>query len=93
VVADLSDSTNVHQLARDFPDIEILVNNAGSIPGGTLLEVDEARWRAPAATPAWTLNWTAHSRHRQGDGWLFYDYVSARGERVRDAETEEAGRP
>ena len=50
VAADLSDSANVTRLARDFPDIDILVNNAGAIPGGTLLDVDEARWRA-----AWDL--------------------------------------
>ena len=47
---DLSDSRSVDTLAADFPDIDILVNNAGAIPGGTLEEIDEARWRA-----AWDL--------------------------------------
>jgi 3-oxoacyl-[acyl-carrier protein] reductase len=50
VAADLSVSANVDQLAKDFPKVDILVNNAGAIPGGTLLDVDEARWRA-----AWDL--------------------------------------
>jgi 3-oxoacyl-[acyl-carrier protein] reductase len=50
VAADLSDSANVNRLARDYPDIDILVNNAGAIPGGTLLEVDEPKWRT-----AWDL--------------------------------------
>ncbi|MDQ2954512.1 MAG: short-chain dehydrogenase/reductase [Pseudomonadota bacterium] len=50
VAADLSDSANVTRLAHDFPGIDILVNNAGAIPGGTLLDVDEAKWRA-----AWDL--------------------------------------
>lgn len=50
VAADLSDSSNVDKLAASFPDIDILINNAGAIPGGTLLDVDEARWRA-----AWDL--------------------------------------
>src|SRR5436190_18367498 len=50
VAADLSDSKNVDKLAREFPDIDILVNNAGAIPGGKLLDVDEATWRA-----AWDL--------------------------------------
>ena len=50
VAADLSDSANVDQLAKDYPDIDILVNNAGAIPGGTLLDVDEATWRK-----AWDL--------------------------------------
>jgi len=50
VAADLSDSANVEKLARDYPGIDILVNNAGAIPGGTLLNVDEATWRK-----AWDL--------------------------------------
>ncbi|MBL6459066.1 SDR family oxidoreductase [Belnapia sp. T6] len=47
---DLSDSRSIDALAAEFPDTDILVNNAGAIPGGTLDEVDEARWRA-----AWDL--------------------------------------
>src|SRR5690349_3140337 len=50
VAADLSDSTRVSELARNYPDIDILVNNAGAIPGGSLLNVDEATWRK-----AWDL--------------------------------------
>ena len=50
VAADLSDSSKVDQLAKDFPGIDILVNNAGAIPGGSLLQVDEATWRK-----AWDL--------------------------------------
>jgi NAD(P)-dependent dehydrogenase (short-subunit alcohol dehydrogenase family) len=33
-------------LAAQVLDLDILVNNAGSIPRGTLLDVDEATWRA-----------------------------------------------
>jgi len=47
---DLADSRAVDALAAEFPVVDILVNNAGAIPGGTLDEVDEARWRA-----AWDL--------------------------------------
>jgi NAD(P)-dependent dehydrogenase (short-subunit alcohol dehydrogenase family) len=47
---DLADSRSVDALAAEFPALDILVNNAGAIPGGTLDEVDEARWRA-----AWDL--------------------------------------
>src|SRR3954447_9993059 len=50
VAADLSDSKNIDRLAKDFPDIDIVVNNAGAIPGGTLLNVDETTWRK-----AWDL--------------------------------------
>jgi NAD(P)-dependent dehydrogenase (short-subunit alcohol dehydrogenase family) len=47
---DLSDSGSVDALAAEFDGIDILVNNAGAIPGGTLDQVEEARWRA-----AWDL--------------------------------------
>jgi 3-oxoacyl-[acyl-carrier protein] reductase len=47
---DLAESRSVDALAAEFPAVDILVNNAGAIPGGTLDEVEEARWRA-----AWDL--------------------------------------
>lgn len=47
---DLSQGESARRLARDFPEIDILVNNAGAIPGGTVEEIDEARWRQ-----AWDL--------------------------------------
>jgi 3-oxoacyl-[acyl-carrier protein] reductase len=47
---DLSDSHNVDRLAGECADTEILVNNAGAIPGGNIDAIDEARWRA-----AWDL--------------------------------------
>ena len=47
---DLSDSRNVDKLAAECADTEILVNNAGAIPGGSIDTVDEARWR-----DAWDL--------------------------------------
>jgi len=33
------------QLAQRCGDVDILINNAGSVPSGHLLEIDEARWR------------------------------------------------
>jgi short-subunit dehydrogenase len=50
VAADLSHSSAVERLAKDFPTIDVLVNNAGAIPGGSLLDVDEQTWRK-----AWDL--------------------------------------
>ena len=47
---DLSDSRNVDRLAAECADTEILVNNAGAIPGGNIDTVDEAVWRQ-----AWDL--------------------------------------
>jgi NAD(P)-dependent dehydrogenase (short-subunit alcohol dehydrogenase family) len=48
--ADLSDGNNIKPLAATCGEIDILVNSAGAIPRGTVLEIDEARWRA-----AWDL--------------------------------------
>lgn len=42
---DLGVSANVDALASAVGDIDVLVNNAGAIPGGSLEQVDEARWR------------------------------------------------
>src|SRR3954453_20482645 len=47
---DLSLSQSVAELAESCGDIDILINNAGAIPGGTLAMIDEARWRQ-----AWDL--------------------------------------
>lgn len=47
VACDVSSGEAVLRLAEQFgPRINILVNNAGAVPGGDLFAVDEARWRA-----------------------------------------------
>src|SRR5688572_5694901 len=43
---DLAERGRAQQLAAKCPNLDILVNNAGSTPRGTLLEVDDARFRA-----------------------------------------------
>jgi NAD(P)-dependent dehydrogenase (short-subunit alcohol dehydrogenase family) len=48
--ADLSDGGEVKRVAAACRDVDILVNSAGAIPRGTVLEIDEARWRK-----AWDL--------------------------------------
>ena len=50
VPADLSQTSDIARVASAAGEIDVLVNNAGSIPPGTLLQVDDARWRA-----AWDL--------------------------------------
>jgi NAD(P)-dependent dehydrogenase (short-subunit alcohol dehydrogenase family) len=47
---DLSRSQSVADLAESCRDVDILINNAGAIPGGSVDMVDDARWRA-----AWDL--------------------------------------
>jgi NAD(P)-dependent dehydrogenase (short-subunit alcohol dehydrogenase family) len=48
--ADLSNSANIKMVAAAAGDVDILVNSAGAIPRGTLLDIDEERWRK-----AWDL--------------------------------------
>lgn len=43
--ADLSRDGAAEALAARHGEVDILVNNAGAIPGGTIAEVDQARWR------------------------------------------------
>ena len=40
----------MERLAASAGELDVLVNNAGAIPPGTLLQVDDAKWRA-----AWDL--------------------------------------
>ena len=47
---DLSVRGSAEELAERCGDVDILVNNAGAIPGGTIDQVDDARWRE-----AWDL--------------------------------------
>jgi NAD(P)-dependent dehydrogenase (short-subunit alcohol dehydrogenase family) len=48
--ADLSQRGVAEELAKWAGDLDVLVNNAGAIPGGDLLKVDEETWRR-----AWDL--------------------------------------
>ena len=50
IAADLSSSAEVDRLARSAGILDLLVNNAGAIPGGSLLQTDDATWRC-----AWDL--------------------------------------
>jgi 3-oxoacyl-[acyl-carrier protein] reductase len=47
---DLASSENVSKLAAACDDVDILINNAGSIPQGTVTSLDEDTWRQ-----AWDL--------------------------------------
>jgi NAD(P)-dependent dehydrogenase (short-subunit alcohol dehydrogenase family) len=44
--ADLTQEGAAQTLVQAHGAVHILVNNAGAIPGGTIAEVDQARWRA-----------------------------------------------
>ncbi len=47
---DLSRAENALRLAETCADVDVLVNNAGAIPGGGIEEIDDDRWRE-----AWDL--------------------------------------
>jgi 3-oxoacyl-[acyl-carrier protein] reductase len=42
---DLRDQAALRKLASDCSDVDVLVNNAGDIPGGSIETVDDAKWR------------------------------------------------
>ena len=42
---DLRKSDDLHRLARETAGVDILVNKAGDIPGGSLEKIDEETWR------------------------------------------------
>ena len=42
---DLRDGAALRRLADECASVDILINNAGDIPGGTIETVDEAKWR------------------------------------------------
>ena len=45
LAADLSDAATRRLVFEAFADVDILINNAGAIPGGSIEDVDEAAWR------------------------------------------------
>lgn len=70
---DLADSGSIDRLAEEFPEIDVLVNNAGAIPAGRIDQVDEARWRA-----AWDLKVFGYINMCR----RFYALMKARGRGV-----------
>ncbi|MDW7556750.1 SDR family NAD(P)-dependent oxidoreductase (plasmid) [Azospirillum brasilense] len=50
MAADLANGEARERLAAALPDIDVLVNNAGAIPGGSVLDLGMAEWEA-----AWQL--------------------------------------
>jgi NAD(P)-dependent dehydrogenase (short-subunit alcohol dehydrogenase family) len=79
----LRDGEAVKQLAAHCAGVDILINNAGDIPGGSILEIDEARWRH-----AWDLkvlgfvNMTREMfRHMKGRGGVILNVIGMAGEK------------
>jgi NAD(P)-dependent dehydrogenase (short-subunit alcohol dehydrogenase family) len=84
-VVDLRNSDDITRLATAAGDIDVLVNNAGDIPGGSIDKIDEATWRH-----AWDLkvfgfiNLTrlVYARMKaQGHGVVIINDIGAAGEK------------
>lgn len=45
VIVDLRDPEQLRHLVSEAGEVDIAVNNAGDIPGGTIAMIDEERWR------------------------------------------------
>jgi NAD(P)-dependent dehydrogenase (short-subunit alcohol dehydrogenase family) len=43
---DMATPEGIERLMADAGDVDILINNAGAIPGGSLMAVDDAKWRS-----------------------------------------------
>ena len=81
---DLRKPDDLARLAADAADIDILINNAGDIPGGSIDKVDEAAWRH-----AWDLkvfgfiNLTrlVYARMKARGGGVIINDIGAAGEK------------
>jgi NAD(P)-dependent dehydrogenase (short-subunit alcohol dehydrogenase family) len=80
---DLSVSSNVDDLCREVSGFDILINNAGAIPAGTLAGVDEQTWRS-----AWDLKVFGYINmcrrvyaDMQGRGGVIINIIGVGGER------------
>ncbi len=71
--ADLRNPQDLHRLGEAAADCDVLVNNAGDIPGGDLLGVDEETWRH-----AWELKVFGYINLTR----LVYAQMKARGSGV-----------
>lgn len=82
---DLRKSEDQQRLFRETSEVEVLVNNAGDIPGGTIETIDEETWRR-----AWDLkvfgyiNLTrlAFSQMRQRQSGVIVNIIGAGAERL-----------
>jgi len=85
IPTDIRDAAQLKALAEAAKDIDVLVNNAGDIPGGTLDAVDEDRWRH-----AWELkvfgyiNLTRaiYAQMKARGGGVILNDIGAAGERM-----------
>ena len=82
---DLAASGTMMQLAQRCGDVDILINNAGSIPSGHLLDIDEARWRQSWELKVFgyiNLTREYYRRMRERGGGVIVNVIGLAGERM-----------
>ena len=70
---DLTQKDAAKTLAKNFPQADVLINNAGAIPAGTIEEIDDEKWRQ-----AWDLKVFGYINNTRE----FYKLMKARGHGV-----------
>ena len=83
---DLGRSENVERLAAACADVDILINNAGAIPAGGLLDVNEARWREAWELKVFgfiNLSRAVYARMRERRRGVIINVIGVSGERMR----------
>jgi NAD(P)-dependent dehydrogenase (short-subunit alcohol dehydrogenase family) len=85
MACDLSDPAERQKVFDAFPDVDILINNAGAVPGGSIEDVDEAAWRK-----GWDLKVFGYvgmarlyiARMRQRRSGVIINVIGAGGEKL-----------
>ncbi len=81
---DLRDPEDLKRLTEATEDIDILINNAGDVPGGSLERVDEATWRHAWELKVFgyiNLTRTTYAAMKARGGGVIINDIGAAGER------------
>ena len=81
---DLRDPEDLARLTEATEDIDVLINNAGDVPGGSLERVDEATWRHAWELKVFgyiNLTRTTYAAMKARGGGVIINDIGAAGER------------
>ena len=80
---DLRDAKALNTLASECSGVDILINNAGDIPGGNLEAMDEAKWRHAWELKVFgyiNLSRALYTRMRERGGGVIVNVIGMAGE-------------
>lgn len=83
--ADLRRSDEVNRIGRELSEIDVLVNNAGDIPGGSLETLDEDAWRRGWELKVFgfvNLTRIVYAAMKRRGGGVIVNNIGAMGDRV-----------